>query len=90
VADGRRPGDLVQPKIVRHVTAVHEGRVVAFDAHRGLGVVEDRDGTRYDFHCVLIADGSRSVPIGAAVRYSVVPGALGRWEAGTIATVPPA
>ena len=59
----------------------HEGRVVAFDAHRGLGVVEDRDGTRYDFHCTRIADGGRSVAVGAEVRYQVVPGALGRWEA---------
>ena len=59
----------------------HEGRVVAFDAHRGLGVVEDRDGTRYDFHCTRIADGGRSVAVGAEVRYRVVPGALGRWEA---------
>ena len=74
--------------IVGRVATTHEGRVVAFDAHRGLGVVEDRDGTRYDFHCTLIADGSRTVPIGAAVRYDVVPGALGRWEAGSITGAP--
>ena len=66
------------------------GQVVAFDAHRGLGVVRDRDGTRYDFHCMLISDGSRTVPIGATVRYDIVPGALGRWEAGSIAAVPAA
>jgi cold shock CspA family protein len=67
-----------------------EGRVVAFDAHRGLGVVEGRDGTRYDFHCTRITDGSRSVPVGAAVRFDLVPGALGRWEAGAITAVLPA
>ena len=70
------------------MNVAHLGQVVAFDAHRGLGVVRDRDGTRYDFHCALIADGSRSVPVGAAVRFDLVPGALGRWEAATIAAVP--
>lgn len=74
--------------VVGRVTAVHEGRVVAFDVHRGLGVVEDRDGTRYEFHCTLISDGSRTVPVGGMVRYDVVPGALGRWEAGSIVAVP--
>jgi len=63
---------------------------VTFDAHRGLGVVEDRDGTRYDFHCTRITGGSRSLRVGAAVRYDVVPGALGRWEADAITALAPA
>jgi cold shock CspA family protein len=61
--------------------ASHRGTVVAFDAARGLGIVEDPDGTRLDFHCTALTDGSRAVPEGAAVRYVVVPGLHGRWEA---------
>ena len=65
----------------------HAGTVVEFDAARGRGVVEDAGGARLDFHCTQVADGSRSVPVGATVRYEVVPGALGRWEAAAIDVV---
>jgi cold shock CspA family protein len=65
----------------------HAGTVVEFDAERGRGVVEDVGGARLDFHCTRVADGSRSVPVGATVRYEVVPGALGRWEAAAIEVV---
>jgi cold shock CspA family protein len=57
------------------------GRVVAFDERRGLGEIEGSDGARYPFHCTRIADGSRTVPVGAAVAFGVAPGPLGRWEA---------
>ena len=57
------------------------GRVVEFDEHRGLGVVTADDGTRYPFHCTQIADGTREIPVGAAVEFTVAPGPLGRWEA---------
>lgn len=57
------------------------GQVVEFDGPRGLGTIEASDGTRYPFHCMRIRDGSRAVPVGAAVRYEVAPGPLGRWEA---------
>ena len=55
-----------------------------FDDHVGLGVVEAEDGQRFPFHCTQIADGSRTIPVGAAVRFEVVPGPLGRWEAGRV------
>jgi cold shock CspA family protein len=58
-----------------------KGRVVEFDAHVGLGEVEGEDGVRLAFHCVAIADGSRTVDAGASVTYDVVPGRLGRYEA---------
>lgn len=64
------------------------GRVVSFDAARGLGVLERDDGRRLEFHCTQIADGSRAVPVGARVRYRVVPGSLGCWEAARIEVVP--
>jgi cold shock CspA family protein len=57
------------------------GRVVEFDEQVGLGAVEGEDGTRLDFHCVAIADGSRRIEVGTAVAYDVVPGRLGRYEA---------
>ena len=63
------------------------GRVASFDAHVGLGEVEGEDGRRYGFHCTQIADGSRTIDIGADVTFEVVPGHLGRWEAARIATL---
>jgi cold shock CspA family protein len=59
----------------------HTGKVVAFDADRGLGEVEASDGRRLSFHCTQIADDSRAIKVGAAVTYDVAPGALGTWEA---------
>jgi cold shock CspA family protein len=61
------------------------GRVAEYDQQAGFGWVEDADGRRYWFHCTAIADGSRSIPVGAAVSFDVVAGHLGRWEAGDVA-----
>jgi len=63
-----------------------KGRVVAFDEHVGLGEVEGDDGRRYGFHCTQIADGSRTVAVGAEVTFEVVAGHLGRWEATAISS----
>lgn len=63
------------------------GRVVAFDEHRGLGVVTTVSGEELPFHCTAVADGSRRVAVGACVEFSVVPGLLGRREAGRLRTV---
>jgi CspA family cold shock protein len=60
---------------------VMTGRVVAFDERRGLGEVEATDGTRYPFHCTQIADGSRTIAVGAAVEFEIAPALLGRWQA---------
>jgi cold shock CspA family protein len=60
------------------------GKVSAFDEHRGLGEITGTDGTIYPFHCIAIADGTRTIEVGAAVAFEVVPGGLGRWEAATI------
>ena len=61
------------------------GQVVEFDAMRGTGLIEGDDGARLAFHCTQIADGSRDIPVGVAVRYEVVPGPLGVWEAEAVA-----
>jgi cold shock CspA family protein len=67
---------------------VMTGRVAAFDERRGLGEIEGADGRRYPFHCTEIADGSRTIGVNAAVKFSVAPGALGRWEAAAIGPAP--
>lgn len=61
-----------------------DGVVTAFDDGRGLGEVTGDDGVVRPFHCTAIADGSRTIEVGTAVRFEVVPGRLGRWEATAI------
>lgn len=63
---------------------IAKGRVIGFDEQRGLGTVRGEDGRELPFHCTRIADGSRTVDVGAAVAYEVVPGAPGRWEASSL------
>jgi cold shock CspA family protein len=60
------------------------GVVAEFDEPRGLGVIRGDDGADVPFHCTAIADGSRTVETGRRVRFDVVPGLLGRWEASSI------
>ncbi|MDQ1567375.1 MAG: cold shock protein [Actinomycetota bacterium] len=62
-------------------TVIREGTVAAFDSRRGLGEIEGEDNRAYPFHCTKIADGTREIPVGAAVEFRVAPGPLGRWEA---------
>ena len=59
------------------------GRVVAFDDAAGLGDVERDDGVRYPFHCIEIADGTRSIALGTAVTFTLLC-KLGRYEAAHI------
>ena len=71
--------------------APRTGVVVEFDDPRGLGTVLGDDGRRYPFHCAAIADGTRTVEVGAHVVFAVVAGHRGRDEAQSISTlVPPA
>jgi cold shock protein len=60
------------------------GAVAAFDEPRGLGEIRSDDGDDVFFHCTAIADGSRTIEVGRRVRYQVVPGRLGRWEAASV------
>lgn len=62
------------------VQRIRTGTVDEFDEALGAGTV--RAGTEaFPFHCTAIADGSRSVPVGATVVFSVVAGRGGTWEA---------
>jgi cold shock CspA family protein len=60
------------------------GTVTEFDAHRGLGLIDGDDGAHLLFHCTQIVGENRSLPVGAAVAYDVVPGQLGAWEAASV------
>lgn len=60
---------------------LHLGVVTEFDEPRGLGTVADDAGRTWPFHCTAIADGTRTIGVGARVAFEVVPGHLGRMEA---------
>ena len=57
------------------------GIVSEFDDARGLGAVTEPDGSSWPFHCTAIAGGSRTIPVGTPVYFSLAAGYLGRWEA---------
>jgi CspA family cold shock protein len=58
-----------------------DGVVTEFDDEAGLGIVTAIDGATYSFHCTQIADGTRTIPAGAAVTFAVRPWHQGRYEA---------
>jgi cold shock CspA family protein len=45
------------------------GVIESFDDAAGLGVVRGDDGDAWPFHCVSIADGSRTIEVGARVSF---------------------
>lgn len=57
-----------------------EATVIAFDAHVGLGTLRLDDGREIPFHCAEIADGTRTIGVGATVSCVVRP-KFGRPEA---------
>ncbi len=61
------------------------GTVEEFDEAEGLGTIGAADGRRFPFHCIEIADGTRTIEVGAEVRFRVL-AKLGRWEAADIRT----
>ena len=65
------------------IGTVQTGTVVAFDKAVGLGEVDTEDGTRFPFHCIEIADGTRAVDPGTPVTFGLLP-KLGRYEAARI------
>ena len=60
------------------------GVVTAFDDERGWGTVATAGGEELFLHCTAIADGTRTIAVGTEVRFVVVPGGLGRWEAAEV------
>lgn len=63
------------------------GTVSAFSAAVGLGTVARDDGTEYLFHCVEIADGSRTIDVGSRVEFDVMT-KFGRDEASQLRPAP--
>ncbi len=61
------------------------GQVETFDEHAGFGTVRADDGRELFFHCTAIAGGGRTIEVGVAVSFEVVPGHHGRWEAAAVA-----
>ena len=61
------------------------GTVTAFDATAGLGTVTADDGDEFRFHCVEIADGTRSIDAGASVEFTLL-AKLGMYEAAGLTT----
>jgi cold shock CspA family protein len=62
------------------------GTVTSFDKAVGLGEITRDDGWVVPFHCIVIADGSRDIPVGVDVEFDLM-GKLGRYEASTVAPV---
>lgn len=48
---------------------ITEGVVSSFDIGAATGVVTADDGTAYPFHCIEIADGTRTIEEGARVSF---------------------
>lgn len=61
-----------------------QGVVESFDDHCGLGRLLTADGRLVDFHCIGIADGSRTIAVGTSVSFRWL-AKLGRYEATDIA-----
>lgn len=63
------------------------GVVASFDAFIGLGVIlcssDAAASTEIPFHCIAIADGTRTIDIGARVTFDTLC-KLGRYEATNI------
>jgi cold shock CspA family protein len=79
---GRRPaGD---PTLVS--LGLFAGTVSDFDEAAGLGGISSpaHPGTAVPFHCTAIADGSRTIEIGADVLFGLAPRHLGRFEAAEV------
>jgi len=60
------------------------GVVTTYDDPAGIGTVTADEGDEHFFHCTAIADGSHTIEVGARVRFTVVAGRLGRWEAAAL------
>ncbi len=77
--------DTAPPAAVSH--GRRTGTVTAFDPQVGLGRIAGADGAAFGFHCVAIADGSRTIDPGTQVCFELAAGLHGRWEAVAIRPV---
>ena len=61
-----------------------KGTVGEFDEAKGFGTIRADDGRALFFHCTQIADGTRTIPVGATVEFEIAAGHNGQWEATVI------
>lgn len=59
----------------------YQGQVIEFDEHVGLGVIQTKAGESLPFHCVNIADGSRTIALDTKVKFVAHWHPRGRFEA---------
>lgn len=59
------------------------GVVAEFDETVGLGTLRTDTGDDVAFHCIVIADGTRTIEVGTRVTFTTLP-KLGRYEAADI------
>lgn len=57
------------------------GEVISFNAGEGQGHLLADDQHTYSFHCTQIVGGARTIAVGSVVRFDLVAGHRGRWEA---------
>ncbi len=62
---------------------LRHGHVSAFDTAAATGTVTADDGTAFPFHCIEIADGSRTIAPGTQVEFAVL-AKFGRYQAAQI------
>lgn len=60
---------------------IGRGKVVSFDDFAGWGTLVEADGSERFFHCTQIADGTRTIELGATVTFVLAPVGIGTWEA---------
>jgi cold shock CspA family protein len=65
------------------VTTSSTGTVTAFDEWVGLGTITSEGGVEHTFHCIEIADGSRTIAVGATVSFDLL-AKFGRYEAASV------
>ena len=63
---------------------VHTGVVEAFDAVVGLGSIRCGPEILIGFHCIAIADGSRTIAVGTPVAFTVITGHNGNVQAASV------
>ena len=65
---------------------LHDGVVASFDPAAGTGTITAGDGVVLPFHCIEIADGSRTIAPGTGVEFQML-AKFGRYQAAQIRPV---
>ena len=65
------------------VDTILGGTVAEFDDARGLGRITADDGRSFEFHCIEIADGTRTIEVGRAVTFRLL-ARFGAYQAGAV------